>query len=158
MIQVTCPGAAIDPEVDPEATPLLAALRRELQRYDMRSDPYVLPFQELDDHKSQQMLGNVLIKRRTYCFDQIKLVHTRATFLYEQLGASTTEWFVQTCLTRFVTSQFDDAIMPDLSDKEKQHLGSVLQRVLGHDSSSTVHTPNNIAVSAKLLRLKHVLS
>ena len=113
-----------------QSSSCFAALMKESRTYDFSQDPYVQELQERSDARAAKHLKEAFTKRKTYCAEQLKAFCSRAQALQEQLGGQMTEWFVNTCIQRFV-SELDEGLtsFPDMSQKEKHHLAAVLIRV-----------------------------
>jgi ERCC4-related helicase len=97
----------------------LEKLALQYYDYDINRDPYFL---SLKDPLERQ---KVLLKRKTYCHDQLKSLHMTVETLRNDLGISASHWFLTACTTRFLDNQDDQATMIDNVD-EKSHLKSIL--------------------------------
>lgn len=101
----------------------------------MKSDPWI---QKLLEEKSQgydigSQLEKAVIKRKTYCYDQLKSVYTRAKATFEELGPYPTEWYLRQIIDRYdrlmQKEQERDQFLSSWTTKERQHLAGLLGRL-----------------------------
>lgn len=107
------------------SSPLLKALAVAYQGYDILQDPYVVSLRSRGA-ASEAHLQKVLSAGKTSCLKQLRSLHTRASTIYEELGGWSAEWFVRTCLRRYlgkiVHSTFHTA---DVEEAETLHLARI---------------------------------
>ena len=133
-----------DPELQLVQQPrLLRALVNETRTYDMRRDPYVIELRERNDARAAKHLQEALERRKTYCAEQLRAFTTRAEALNEQLGGDMCEWFVRTCINRSM-AELDEGLspFPDMSEKERRHLASILSHM--RRTSSVINARTDI--------------
>jgi hypothetical protein len=90
--------------------------------YDIRQDPF---YSSLTDPMKRQ---KVLLKRKTYCYDQLKSLHTNAEKMRQELGVSAAKWFPTVCLNRFLVIVDNQTALVGNID-EKAHLGKLLSQL-----------------------------
>ncbi|KXT08533.1 hypothetical protein AC579_5406 [Pseudocercospora musae] len=135
---------------------LATALTDLARTYDLSTDPYVLELTEQDDEKSRKELEKTMMKRKTYCLDQLRALDIRAGFLLEQLGASMADWYVVACIRRFRSGLMSDCVvLPDLSEKEREHLARIFDRML--ELAPATPDANRPDVTAKATELMKIL-
>ncbi|KAF7197165.1 Dicer-like protein 2 [Pseudocercospora fuligena] len=135
---------------------LTAALTYLVQTYDLSTDPYVLELTERDDEKSRKELEKTIMKRKTYCLDQLRALDIRAGFLLEQIGASMADWYVAACIRQFRSGlMLDYVVLPDLSEKERQHLARIFDHIL--ELAPATPDTNRSDVTAKATELFRIL-
>lgn len=138
-----------------QSDPLLFALSQAAQHYGFSQDPYVLELKEQDDPKSQKVLSKALMKRKTYCWENLRALDLRAWAMLEQLGASMSRWYINTCISRFRDGMVSEmAIMPDLSEQERKHLAEIFETVTCQDDDES---SLDLAVSEKVQKLIEIL-
>jgi ERCC4-related helicase len=140
-------------------TPMLDALRAMYHGYDIMTDPYVLQLVERNraGHGCYAALDKVILRRKTYCIEQLKSLLTKAEAMVNELGPSPTEWYLKQCISKYekIAGSSDQQLL-DWSTKEKQHL-SILFRTI--DASDAVNNSNISldGLSPKVDRLIDVL-
>ena len=112
------------------------ALLEAIRSYDISDDPYIVELRELTDsgdHRASRRLAKVLLKRNTWCLEQLTNLERRAQFIQMQLGASCSEWYIHECCRKFLESASTEAlILPDVSEREKTHLAAILKKIVSH--------------------------
>ncbi|EME87995.1 uncharacterized protein MYCFIDRAFT_104430, partial [Pseudocercospora fijiensis CIRAD86] len=135
---------------------LSTALAYLTRTYDLSTDPYVLELTEQDDERSRKQLQKTMMKRKTYCLDQLRALDIRAGFLLEQLGASMADWYVAACIRRFRAGLMSECIvLPDLSEKERQHLARIFDRI--RELAPATPDTNGSDITAKATELLELL-
>ncbi|KAF2172879.1 hypothetical protein M409DRAFT_16833 [Zasmidium cellare ATCC 36951] len=150
---VLYPRETIDPYAQTDG--VLAGLTRATQGYEFAQDPYVLELIEQDDPRSRKEYQKVMMKRKTYCWENLRALDLRASTMQEQLGTSMAAWYVNTCIERFRDGIVSDAaIMPDLSEKERKHLSRIFDQV---QSQAPVDDKADLSISQKVSQLLQIL-
>ncbi|KAL8695165.1 MAG: hypothetical protein Q9218_000333 [Villophora microphyllina] len=67
---------------------------------DIEQDPYVLNIRSDPDALDVGQLNKALIGRKTYCQEQIKMLHTRAKIVEKELGLWAVCFYVDTCIQK----------------------------------------------------------
>ena len=84
MVPFAKQGAGVSDEI-------VLGLYMAARDYDFSKDPYVLELQERDDLRSRTELGKVLVRRKTYCWENLRALDLRARAIHEQLRSQLTE-------------------------------------------------------------------
>ncbi|KAH0555738.1 hypothetical protein GP486_006317 [Trichoglossum hirsutum] len=106
----------------------LDSLKAVYQGLDISEDPYVRSLHVQSTDQSRKELAKVLLKRKTYCRDQIKDLYTKAGHIHEEFGAWATNYFIAHCIDR-LRSRSDMGIIADWDDEAKRYLSDTLGRV-----------------------------
>ena len=107
------------------SSPLLKALAVAYHGYDIMQDPYVVSLRSRGD-ASAARLQKVLSAGKTVCLKQLRLLYTRASTIYEELGGWSAEWFVRTCLRRYLDKVAHCSFLTtDVEDAETLHLTQI---------------------------------
>lgn len=129
--------------------PLCNALARAIRWYDFAQDPYVLELQENNDDWSKRKIEKVMLKRKTYCVEQLRGLQTRANSIQEHLGVSTARWYISECIYSFLDVRTsNDVSLSDLTERERERLGIIFHDI--QTTASTSPTPSNSEVSHTL--------
>ena len=141
--------------------PLCNALAMATQSYDLANDPYVVTLKNRDDERSSKTLLKVLMKKDTYCLQQLRALDLRAAGLQEQLGLSMAQWYVSTCIQRFKQgcSYSGNSLMPDLSEDEKKHLLGIFMGIERQAEAAAVRdlSTDDLLMSEKARLLMQIL-
>lgn len=105
------------------------ALSDKLLRYEINSDPYVMELRSGSDGHAPAQLQNVLLSRKTYCMEQLKGLLMRAEVIRCNVGIKAADNYIRACYARLAAGirNSNSAWMPELSDKEKIHIASILE-------------------------------
>ena len=108
------------------SSPLLKALEVAYHGYDILQDPYVVSLRSRGAASAAQ-LQNVLSTGKTSCLKQLHSLYTRASTIYEELGCWSAEWFVRTCLRRYLDKIARCSFLAaDVEEAETLHLAQIL--------------------------------
>ncbi|KAF4625953.1 hypothetical protein G7Y89_g12212 [Cudoniella acicularis] len=123
-------------------------------------DPYVLNLRKDNTEKSSRKLAKVLLNHKTWCFSQMKVFHSMALKICQELGAWAADYYVASVIAKFlkVAGEATNSLggMWDVSNAEKQFLAKALQRV--EITSSTGELPQGLPlISDKVQKLIEVL-
>jgi ERCC4-related helicase len=112
-------------------SPLFVALKNSFATYDMMQDPYVVELRKKhrQGQDQTQQLYNVLVKRDTYCWQQLKSLVTKSGAMLEELGLSATDWYLHQCMAQFEKAAQGSNQVFDLSSDEKLHLLTILRKL-----------------------------
>jgi ERCC4-related helicase len=114
----------------PDHSGLLLALQHALRTYDLAKDPYVISLldQQNQGFDVSRQLTKLWNSHKTYCYDQLKQLVSKAQAMAEELGVSAMEHYVHQCIFMFekMTCGSDQQLL-DLTVNEKQHLLNILQ-------------------------------
>lgn len=108
-----------------EHSHLLLALQHVYRTYDLAKDPYVIAL--LDQQKRGFDVSRQLTKlwnsQKTYCYDQLKQLVSKAEAMAKELGVSAMEYYLHQCIAKFdnMTRGSDQQLL-DLTATEKQYL------------------------------------
>ena len=134
------------------------ALKNELVFYD-EQDPYVHELQAQHDSKAHSLLEKVRDKGKTNCREQLKLLYNRVTHIYNELGPQYAEWYISTCVNRYLESCGNGAsLIADLETKERRHLEVILKRIISHIDVTSASTAETCVISDKAKVVLDVLS
>ena len=143
-------------------SPLLKALAVAYHGYDIMQDPYVASLRSRGDGSAAE-LEEVLSVGNTSCLKQLRSLYKRASTIYEELGGYSAEWFVRTCLTRYLGKIVHCSLLTtDLVDAEKMHLAQIfasLDRISSaYNSNDDLSSTSVDALSPKFGILLDVLT
>lgn len=142
-----------------ENSPAYRRLTFELMTYDFENDPYVLELKEQDDCAANRSLQKVIEKGKTDTTDQLKSLHNRAGHIHEQLGGCFADWYISTCVSRYLERrESGTSLIVDLEAKERRHLECILARVASKLDSASVSLSSTHDASEKVKALLNVLS
>jgi len=96
----------------------------------------------MSDDDSQRKLRKTLLNSKTYCHEQIRLIHSRTTELLTELGKAAATTFLRTC-TRHYLSEPDSLCIPssDLQERERLYMQDFLLRVQNADTTALLEKP-----------------
>ena len=126
LVQITYPST----RPGAQRSQLLLALQDAYRTYELQKDPYVTAL--LDQHSKgydvSRQLNKLWISHKTYCYDQLKQLNTKAEAMAEELGTSVMEHYLRHCIAMFeqMASVFDEQLL-DLSINERQHLLNIFK-------------------------------
>lgn len=129
----------------PYGAPILRALARAVDSYDLSTDPYVTELGRFRNEKTERKLKDISDKPNTSCYKNLRALQQRSQALQEQLGASAAEWYILMCVERFNKSLplSTILILPDLEERERSHLATIFERMLceaGEETEPSVVT------------------
>jgi ERCC4-related helicase len=94
------------------------------------TDPYVISLieQQKSCYDVSRQLEKLWKSHKTYCYDQLKVLYSKAKAMAEELGTSPMEYYVRQCIAKFesISLVFDQQLV-DLSTDERQHLLKILR-------------------------------
>ncbi|MCJ1389575.1 Dicer-like protein 2 [Xylographa bjoerkii] len=103
--------------------PLLKGLLAIYSRLDVRTDPYVVKLRAAGHDGNSKQLRNALMKKKTYCQDQIKGLCSMAVNVHEELGPWAVELYISICLHNFQRRRVPSIInVEDLDEDERTYL------------------------------------
>ncbi|USP80964.1 hypothetical protein yc1106_08238 [Curvularia clavata] len=112
---------------------LLLALQNECRNYDLMQDPYIIALmnQQRNGYNVSRQLEKIWISGKTYCYDHLKQLVSKAEAMAEEMGKSVMEHFLHHCVSNFanLASAADHQLL-ELSSDERQHLLNILQPLL----------------------------
>ncbi|KAL1297620.1 hypothetical protein AAFC00_006178 [Neodothiora populina] len=119
------------PEYDGSQSPLYVCYRQALREYDIENDPYVQALKSSIEASAMAKIADIRMSRKTYCYKQLKSLWIRMNVILQNIGSAALKWYFDTCLDRMhrAMSHADNHWMPDLAEKEKHHLATVLDRI-----------------------------
>lgn len=124
---------SIEVDCDINACPRLRLLYKSTSSYDLTSDPYYMELENIanDDAYASRKLRKLLMSRKTYCSEQLKSLLRRAQDLISDIGPSAVEHYIDMCITKFLLNlkHVSQNWMPEMSDLEKTHLGSIFSTI-----------------------------
>ncbi|KAK4540651.1 hypothetical protein LTR36_008982 [Oleoguttula mirabilis] len=121
----------------PSSSQVCDALSSAAEQYNFGKDPYLLELKQHDDGRSRKQLEQAILKRKTYCSEQLRVLCRKATALYEQLGPPAAEWYIISYIARFKDSSHGDMVLPDVTAKEQQHLMGHFNAIAGTATNKT---------------------
>ncbi|KAL8643076.1 MAG: hypothetical protein Q9228_000315 [Teloschistes exilis] len=87
-------------ELDPEASHVAHELGKYRLSLDIEQDPYVLNMRSDPDSFEVGLLSKALLGRKTYCQEQLKMLHTRAQIIEQELGVWAVYWYINACVRK----------------------------------------------------------
>jgi dsRNA-specific ribonuclease/ERCC4-related helicase len=137
-------------------SPACRALAFEVFNYDLERDPYVL---ELKEQSDNSRLLKVITTGKTDCTEQLKSLHNRAGHIQEQLGGCFADWYISTCISRYLERRdTSTSVVFDLQARERQHLGEILERIVSRIDSMGLSDTTIRGTSDKARALLDALS
>jgi ERCC4-related helicase len=128
----------------PRESSLCNILFQEVTNYEIENDPYVLELRDQNDVQAKRRLMKVYEKRKTYCTEQLQTLLNRAEHIGTQLGKSMAEWYICTCLHRYLKGRQNGlSLVDDLESRERSHLESIIGRILSESNGTEASQPNN---------------
>jgi hypothetical protein len=126
LLQINYPSEALCDE----RSPLLLALQRACANYDLSKDPYVISLleQQRVGYDVSKQLDKLWKSHKTYCYDQLKVLYSKARAMAEELGVAPMEYYIYQCIATFesMSRVFDQQLL-DLSTNERQYLLKILK-------------------------------
>jgi dsRNA-specific ribonuclease/ERCC4-related helicase len=126
-----------------------------LDSYDFDKDPYVLELQARSlqgDSRALQSLQEIRDTGKTYCTEQLKLLSTRARHIDNELGHQYADWYITTCVTRYLASRGNvDPLFLDMETKERRHLEEILKKIVFNAGALTLETSGTSEKAKALL-------
>ncbi|KAI4196309.1 MAG: hypothetical protein LQ350_006626 [Teloschistes chrysophthalmus] len=103
-------------KLDPETAHVADELGKYRLSLDIEEDPYVLKMRSDPDSLNLGQLTKALLGRKTYCQEQLKMLHTRAQKIEEQLGIWAVCWYINACVRKLLIRGGDDHVELQLLD------------------------------------------
>lgn len=143
-----------------EISPVLQILAQEFATYKFDEDPYVIELKKQDDDfTAQRSLFKVYETGKTSCTEQLKTLLTRAKHIREQLGNDFADWYICTCVSRYMESRDSmTTTIGDLETTERRHLERILRRITSSVDSIDASTPRIENASNKARSLLSILA
>jgi ERCC4-related helicase len=133
----------------------LESLRAVYRDLDILRDPHVLSLKAKNTHGSREELAKVLLRRKTYCQDQIKGLWHKSVHIHTELGAWATNYYIAHSIDR-LRSKSDRVVIAGWGGEEKQYLSDALGRV--QVAQTVADSLNDVGeVSPKLQRFIDLL-
>ena len=140
----------------PQESVLCKKLLQEVTNYDLENDPYVLELQE--DHQAKLRLMKVYKKGKTYTTEQLQTLMDRAQHIASQLGLEMADWYIHTCLHRFLEGrQNGSSLIDDLESRERRHLEGIIGRIFSASAGTEAPQPDIASASDKVNKLHDIL-
>jgi ERCC4-related helicase/dsRNA-specific ribonuclease len=137
---------------------LFDKLLQEVTGYEIENDPYVLELRDQNDVQAKRRLMKVYEKGKTYCTEQLQTLLNRAGHVGTQLGNSMAEWYICTCLRRYLDGRKNcQSLVDDLESRERRHLESIIGRILSASTGTEVSQPDVTNISDKAKALHEIL-
>jgi dsRNA-specific ribonuclease/ERCC4-related helicase len=141
-----------------QASPIYRALKLEMANYDFEQDPYILDLQDQCDSAADRKLLKVRETGKTSCTEQLKSLHNRAKHIDEQLGGCLADWYISTCVSRYLERRENGtSVVVDLEAKERRHLECIITRIVSNTDNAGATVPTAHDASAKAMALLKVL-
>ncbi|EUC27892.1 hypothetical protein COCCADRAFT_9637 [Bipolaris zeicola 26-R-13] len=108
---------------------LLLALKNAYMNYDLMQDPYLIALleQQRNGYNVSRQLQKLWDSQRTYCYDQLKQLVSKAEAMAQELGNSAMEHYVYQCVNDFKNLAHVQSC--DLSTDERRHLLNIFERL-----------------------------
>jgi ERCC4-related helicase len=94
------------------------------------TDPYVVSLveQQKSGYNVSKQLDKLWKSHKTYCYDQVRVLYSKANSMAEELGTSPMEYYIHQCIAEFeCMSRVFDQQLVDLSTDERQHLLNIFR-------------------------------
>ncbi|KAF1835975.1 hypothetical protein BDW02DRAFT_546935 [Decorospora gaudefroyi] len=134
LLQINYPSETLNNE----RSQLLLALQHAYETYDLMTDPYVTSLldQQRKGYDTSRQLSKLWLNHKTYCYDQLKSLVSKAKAMAEELGISAMEYYLQQCMIQFEKmARISDQQLLDLSTNERRHLLNILKGLPFRDFS-----------------------
>ncbi|KAI4260155.1 MAG: hypothetical protein LQ352_000420 [Teloschistes flavicans] len=100
-------------------------------RLDIEQDPFVLKMRSDPDAFDAGLLSKALLGRKTYCQEQLKMLHTRAQIIEEELGIWAVYWYISACVRKLqIRGEGDQVGLQLLDSTEVTYLEQSLSTFL----------------------------
>jgi dsRNA-specific ribonuclease/ERCC4-related helicase len=133
-------------------------LLQEVTGYELEQDPYVVELKDQNDQQAKRLLMKVYEKGKTYCTEQLQTLLNRSGHIDTQLGNFVAEWYVCTCLRRYLEGrQNGSSLIDDLESRERRHLESIIGRILSVSDDTGRSRPDITGASDKAKALHDIL-
>ncbi|KAF2262376.1 P-loop containing nucleoside triphosphate hydrolase protein [Lojkania enalia] len=133
LLKVTYPLE--DPS--PSYSDRLAVFLEAYNAYDLTTDPYIVELRRRirqGDEEASQKLRKVYEKFDTYCYNQLKSIVKKAKAIHDELGYSTTDWYLLQCISKYQNAfQNSDQQLYKWSHQERDHLMKIFNRLLSQE-------------------------
>lgn len=108
----------------------LHSLRSLYVGLDIMQDPYVMDLSKSTDHEARTRLQNVILNRKTYCQEQIRLLYVGAERIFQELGRGMCDWYIEQCISRLqhLLTKADVQLL-DWTDSERMYLQDKLRQI-----------------------------
>ena len=111
---------------------LLSGLRRIYYELDVRNDPYVVKLRAAGHSDESEQFRNALLKKKTYCQDQMKRFYGMAMNVHEELGSWAVDIYISTCLHNFQKRRVSSVVnFEGLDEDERAYLLRALAPLFG---------------------------
>lgn len=117
---------------------------------DIENDPYVKKLRQ--SPLEGQALQKVLLKRKTYCTEQLRRFVEKSRHIYEELGEWAANYFIYASIEQLTARVGDASLALDWTDEEKAYLVELMARVPVPDINT-----DDFPVSAKFQALMDFL-
>lgn len=108
-------------------SPLLGALWRAVDNYDIMQDPYIISLQTRTDVDAAGKADKAIADRKTFCLKQLRRIVSRAQVILNELGVWPAEWYLRTCILRFLHKREALSLLgTDVTEPEATHLVQIL--------------------------------
>lgn len=129
---------------------LLHGLKHAVNSYDLSMDPYARHLRDV---------GQPVLVTKTRCLKELKALKNRADDITEQLGVSAAEWFINTCIEKFVsTTTYQPLVSVDVAEQERRHLQIILKNIMVHCGVPSETATQSIHITAKVESLAKMLN
>lgn len=152
VLQVSYPP----PSPSDVSSPLLLSLQHILVTYEIKSDPYMLELlqKQQDGDEVRKQLEKLFVSRKTYCYEQIRTLASKAFDMTHEFGVSAMEWYLQQSMgqLREVVDMTSHQQLFDTAAREKQHLMRILESLpLPRDTIGSSISPSKLSHKVEML-------
>lgn len=107
-----------------EPPTILRLLSAVCRTYELNQDPYILSI------KNPVARGRAIVKGKTYCLEQLRMLQTSAIHICGEIGSSAAAWFIMACVSRYLrTIKKYSEQLANWLDSERLHLCQLLQKL-----------------------------
>lgn len=149
------------PEVVQGCTQSVRSLGKAYGSLNLNEDPYVISLRKDTSDKGQRTLTKVYLNHKTWCSKQMKDFHGTATKIYEELGASSADYYVSEVVRKFGNASSNTGISWDsewdVSAEEKRYISRALGAVEIVQNSLDPSSSTPPSISNKVRKLMDVL-
>lgn len=127
--------------------------------YDMKRDPYILELVQIGGEAARSKAQDAMTKRKTFCLEQLKALHNRATEVNKEVGPQAAEGYIVSCKNKLDRICHDGSYyqLLDWTSKEKLHLQTILQHITNNPNESRSQAGHDDVLSDKFQKLVDIL-
>ncbi|KAL8723097.1 MAG: hypothetical protein Q9225_000568, partial [Loekoesia sp. 1 TL-2023] len=142
------------PMLDEGTSQIASRLNQLRMSLDIEQDPYVKALRADPLSYDSQPLKKAILRRKTYCQEQLKRLNTKAKIIEDELGAWAADWYVDACTRKLQRGVNDESTsLRLLDDSEKVYLEQCLSTLISCISPKALLSLDSARLSPKFFRL-----